>query len=594
MASAGDQDLDADCDIIWASEIRERLRPYRKSLIISLLFLLIAVPLINFHPLVWGIVADDLVEGTLTVKGLAIWIGIMAVSYAIGLAASGASSFFLEKCGQSLVRDVRCDLFEKFENQSLGFHRDQATGDLVTRITSDVDAMEQSVLQGIVRLVEEAFTFVVVAAMVIWISPVVGLASILPLALAFVFIRRYNRKVKSVYGGVRKRLGNIGAFVQDRLGGVQITQAFHRQENEADRFRREADGFYETSVTASRMRNVFFPLVSGFGFLNNLVMLGLGGWLIIKGSDQFTVGALLAYRGFWWRLQSPIRTIAQTSDILQKARAAAQRVLGQLHEPILVEEPEQAKPWSQVKGGVRLQNVQFSYRAKTPILRGLDAEIRAGEFVAIAGGSGGGKSTLLNLIPRFYDVTGGAILVDGIDVRDISLADLRGNIGYVGQDSYLFNGTVIDNIRYARPDASDEQVYEAVRLANAAEFVEKLPDGYLTEVGQSGLRLSGGQRQRLSLARTFLTQPKILLLDEPTASVEPESEVLIHQAIQQRAARGEGTTILVTHRVDLLREAPRILFLEDGRIAGDGAHHELELTNPSYAAAYEKWQHEMA
>lgn len=574
---------------VWA-----RLRPYRKRIGGALALLVFSVPFVNFHPLVWGFVADALVDKTLTPSLLGVWLAVMLVSYLIGIAAGAVQSYLLEKTGQAFVRDIRAELFAKFQDQSVAYHRDHSTGELVTRITSDVDAMEQSVLQGLTALLEEFVTFIVVAGMVLWISPVVGAASIIPLAFAFIFIRKYNRKVKSLYAGVRKKLGNIGSFVQDRLAGILVTQSFGRRECEVEQFQENTDHFYDSSVKASRLRNTYFPIVSIFGFINNLIMLGLGAWLIMNESGLFTLGALLAYRGFWWRLQSPIRTIAQTSDILQRARAAATRIMELLDEPISIENQTEAGKMESVNGAIDFEEVTFSYLPGKPILKQVGFSIKADEFVAVAGGSGSGKSTLLNLIPRFYDVDSGSVAIDGKDVRAVTLNSLRQQIGYVGQDHYLFDGTIRENLLYGLPTAAEEEMFTAARKVNAHDFILSLPNGYETQVGQNGVKLSGGQRQRLSLARAFLTRPRILLLDEPTASVEPESEALIHDAILTRKTEEQGTTILVTHRIDLLRHAPRILFFDQGQLAADGVHSDLVGNCPAYAEAYHRWEIEEA
>jgi len=569
------------------ADVWQRLRPYRKWLVFSVIFLLIAVPFSQLHPLFWKYVVDDVLPEEDLTKLLLVCLA-MLVSYLIGTAAGTLQDFFLEKAGQGFVRDLRVEAYDKLAHQSMRYHHDRKTGDLVTRVISDVDAMENSVLRNVSGLVQEIFTFIIVAGIVIALQPVIGAFIMLPLFLAFFLIRKFNLQVKRVYESLRKRLGEIGNFVNDRLGGVQLTQSYGLESSETRRFRKVVNKHYSSAVEAIRMRALFFPLVGLGGFLSNVVMLGLGAWFIWRG--EFTLGGLIAYRGYWWRLQSPINTLARMTDTLQRARAAAARVLQVLYEPVEIVDRPGAKSWSEPRGAIRFDNVHFAYRPEVPILTGIDCEIEAGEFVAIAGSSGAGKSTLLSLVPRFFDPTAGVVRLDGVDVRDLTLASIRQRVGLVQQETYLFNDTLFENIRYARPEATEEEIIEAARRANAHPFIEKLADRYETIVGERGVKLSGGQKQRISLARAFLANPLLLLLDEPTSSVEPESEELIATSIADLAR--ERTTLLVTHRVSLLKRAPRILFLRGQHLIADGPHETLMAECDAYRQSYSLWEAE--
>ena len=467
----------------------------------ALLLLFISVPLINFHPMVWGIVADALLEQTLTAQTLSFWLVFMVGSYIVGLFASGLHSYLLEKPDRHLFVISALNSF-KSSSSNRFLIIEHSTGDLVTRMTSDVDAMEQSVLQGLTALLEELMTFIFVAGVVVWISPLVGVASILPLALAFIFIKKYNLKLKAVYQRIRKQLGQMGSFVQDRLAGVFVSQSYSRERHEVSYFKKNADHFYQPVLRLVALE-IHFPIVSLLGFINNGIMLGFGGWLILNESPHFTLGALLAYRGFWWRLQSPIRTIAQTSDIMLRARAAAGRIIELLEAPIKIVDTPDALDVKLGGGQIEFKGVHFAYDAAKPILKGLDLKIAAGEFVAIAGSSGAGKSTLLNLIPRFYSLDKGHIYLDDVDIEQYRLANLRGQIAYVGQEHYPFDTMIREKLLYANPHTHEDQMFEAARQANAHRFIQLLPQGYATRVGQNGVKLSGGQRQRLSLARAF-------------------------------------------------------------------------------------------
>ncbi len=592
-------------------EIWPFVRPYRKLLYWSLGLLLIATPLAQVHPLIWMYVVDNLLEVQpadrapapetgaepqlpsieLTPDGppwteLGIALGILLLAHTLATVAGALQGYLLEWIGRSSTRDIREKVYAHLQSQTIDYHHDHNPGDLVTRVVADVDAMQQSVLNGLINLLDELLSFIFVAGVVIALQPVVGTAAILPLAGSFFIIKRFNKVLKRYYDRVRKTLGQIGEFVHDRVAGIQVIQSFATETQEKERFHEKTQDYWDASLDAAKARAFFFPSIGMFSFITNGVMLGLGAVFIWNG--WMTVGVLVAYRGYWWRLQSPVRTLAQTSDILQRARAAAERITQLLNSPVHIKDRPEALPWNEPRAAVRFEDVHFAYEKDAPVLRGVSFSVEPGEFVAIAGKSGSGKSTLLNLLSRFYEPVGGRILVDEHDYRGYLLADLRANIGLVLQDTYLFNGTIEDNIRYARPGATHEEVVVAAKAANAHEFITRLPNGYDSMVGLRGLKLSGGQRQRISLARTFLTSPPLLLLDEPTSSVEPEAERQIHQAIMRLSE--ERTTILVTHRVSMLTVAPRVIFIHKGELHGQGPHEDLLQTCPLYAKSYEEWR----
>lgn len=537
--------------------------------------------------MVWRYVVDDVILEQ-NIRGLTGALIIMISAQALGLLFSTLQSYLLDSSGQQLVRDLRVNVFQKLTQQSPAYHGEHRSGDLITRVISDIDAMESSVLKDMSNLLEECFTFLVVGGIVIYLQPVVGLTTMLPLIVSFFVIRYYSVRLKRIYEKVRARLGEIGGYIQDRLQGMTIVQSYAREKAEVENVRGIVSAHYDRSIDALKMRTKLFPLVSFWGFSSNVVMLGMGAWFIWKG--EFTIGGLIAYRGYWWRLQSPIGTLARMSDTLMRARAAAQRVLQVLDEPVDIQSAPDARKIAKISGDIVFDHVHFSYTEDAPILKGIQFQIRPGEFVAIAGKSGSGKSTMLNLLMRFREANQGSILVDQQDISTLDLESYRQRIALVSQDSYLFHQTIAENIRFARPEATNEEVVHAAKTANAHEFIERLPQGYDSLTGERGVKLSGGQRQRLSLARAFLSNPDLLLLDEPTSAIEPGSEEMIHQAILE-GSQGK-TTLIVTHRINILRRAPRILFLHQGQLIGDGSHQDLLANSPEYARAYHEWEWE--
>ena len=573
------------------------LRPYWRLIGLGLLLLVLSTPCELFPGLTWLYVTDDLLgtghgkptpvlsrlmslNGILHHKGwlllsATIW---MFVVYVLGEVMGTLSTNLMNRVAQKFILYFRNRVYHKLQSQSLGYLQRQRTGDLMSRAMGDVDELQSFIVSSIDVILGEGVIWIATVVLVMLMDWRVASATLAPLLVVYVLLRHFNARIKPIYIAARERLGDVSTRLQENLSGVVVIKIFARERQEARRFRDATEAYYDSQIKAINARSLFFGFTRTVGFFSNIFTLGVGGWLILTRST-FTVGKLLAFRAYWWRLYGPVQTLARVNDMVQRATAAGRRVFEVLDAPDELPDAPDAKTLEKVRGQMELRDVSFRYPGDTAgreppiVLEDVNLRIEPGQTVALCGPSGAGKTTVLNLLLRFYDPAQGQVLLDGRDLRSIRRDSLRSHFALVQQETFLFNDSILDNIRYGHSEATMEQVIAAAKAANAHGFISKLPSGYDTKVGERGVRLSGGQKQRISIARAFLANPQVLLLDEPTSSVEPDSEAAIIAALDRLMAG--RTTVLTSHRPSLINQADLVYVIDDGRVIEQGSPTEL-------------------
>ena len=491
----------------------------------------------------------------------------------------GAAQLYLEQwVGQRVIYDVRGSLYDHLQSQSMSFYDANQTGQLMSRVTNDVSQVQFFLTQGVSRLVTTFVTIAANLAVMFYLDWSLTLISLTVLPL-IIFFQKYSVRVWPLFRRRQELSASLNVVIQENVAGIKLVKAYGREAFEAARFGDVNQEIRTVQLQSWRVFGVTGPGQEFATYLSAIIIIAVGGLRVMQGA--LTIGDLSAFYAYILTMFAPVRFMVFINQMALNALAAGERIFEILDTALDVVDRAGAIRLDRIEGHVRLDAVSFAYGKSAPLLRDISIDVPTGRTLALVGPSGSGKTTLINLIPRFYDPSAGSIRIDGHDVRDLQVEALRGQIGMVMQETFLFNSSVRDNIAYGRATATDEEVEAAARAANAHPFITELPDGYETVIGERGTRLSGGQRQRLSIARAILVDPRILILDEATSSVDNQTDYLIRQALDT-LMQGR-TTIVIAHRLSTVQRAHEIAVMEGGRITGRGTHAELLRKNPLYA-----------
>ncbi len=523
-----------------------------------------------------------------TLTGLGYLVLLIVGLFLINAVVSGLSFYMMSAAGYRVLRDLRAEVFDHIQHLSLGYFGTHEAGDVMSRFTNDTDTLQQVIGFGLISVLQGGLLIVWTIVAMLQLNVPFALLSLVTLPLMFIATRWFSGQARKAFRKARMEIGNVNADLQESISSVREVQAFSREDENIEQFRVNNAANRDANIRAQAFTSALAPTLEAFSYVSLAIVAGVGGLLLLNQQGllgaTISVGLIITFIGYTQQFNRPVQQISVLWATLQSAIAGAERIFNLLDEPHDIVDSPDAYELPQIEGTVHYEDVWAEYIEGEPVLRGVNIQAKPGEMIAIVGTTGAGKTTIINLLPRFWDVSQGKVTIDGHDVRDVTMHSLRSQMGIVLQDSFLFSDTVMNNIRYGRKDASDEDVIAAAKLAHADEFISRLPDGYNTVLGERGSGLSQGQRQLLSIARVALINPRILILDEATSSVDTRTEREIQQALEELLSG--RTSFVIAHRLSTIRHADQVLVVDAGQVVEQGKHDELLAAKGAYYDLY--------
>lgn len=546
------------------------VKPYRWRMVFAVFCMIVAAAAYLVVPWLIKNVVDEVLQAK-AMWMLNLIVGAILIVFLLRGFATYGQTYNMSYIGQRVIIDIREALFKHLQRMSLSYFDRRKTGVIMSNLTNDVGALQSAIVENLVSMVTESVTLIGSFVSMLLIDWKLTLVTLITVPMVLGIINIFGKRLRLAGHDVQGRTADITSLLQETLSGIRVVKSFAHEDHEIKRFTTENENNFRAVMRATKLTSLLSPLVEFSAAIAITVILWYGGYSVVTGS--ITAGSLIAFLIYAINLSNPVKRLSQVYGNIQKAMAAGDRVLETLDTPEDVVEKENAIVMPPIQGHVVFDHVDFTYDGEKMALQDFCLDVEPGEVTAIVGPSGAGKTTLANLLPRFYDVANGRVCIDGIDVRAVTFTSLREQIGLVPQDTMLFNTTIWENILYGNLAATDEEIVEAAKAANVMEFAQKLPNGLDTIVGERGNSLSGGQRQRVAIARAILKNPKILILDEATSALDTESERLVQEALD-RLMRGR-TAFVIAHRLSTIQNADRIIVLQQGKLVEQGTHEEL-------------------